>query len=111
MPPTNDLDALIAAPANHRLAFENESVRVLETIVGPGETVPLHTHEWGGVLYVLGWSDFIRRDENGAVMLDSKAQGLRLNPGSAVPSAPLGKHTLENVGDRPLHVIAFEMKT
>lgn len=38
-----DLDALTAAPQNHRLLFENETVRVLDTFVRPGQTVPLHT--------------------------------------------------------------------
>ena len=37
-----DLDALTAAPQNHRLLFENETVRVLDTFVRPGQTVPLH---------------------------------------------------------------------
>ncbi|MBS1724727.1 MAG: hypothetical protein JSS66_17435 [Armatimonadetes bacterium] len=110
MSSANDLDALTAAPHHHRLAFESDSVRVLETKVAPGDTVPLHTHAWGGVLYVLSWSDFVRRDESGSVLLDSKAAGLALRPGDAVPSAPLGLHTLENVGDRPLHIIAFETK-
>lgn len=105
-----DLDALAAAPGHHRLAFENEAVRVLETRVEPGQTVPLHVHEWGGVLYVLSWSDFVRRDEFGQTMLDSRSEGISFAPGDALPSAPLGKHTLENVGAQPLHIIAFEMK-
>lgn len=105
-----ELDAVVAAPANHRLAFESEAVRVLETRVEPGQTVPIHTHRWGGVLYVLSWSDFIRRDAAGDVVLDSRSAGFALSPGDAVASSPLEAHTLENVGDRPLHVIAFELK-
>ena len=105
-----NLDALIAAPQHHRLAFENETVRVLETKVMPGDTVPLHTHELSGSLYFLSWTDFIRRDANGEVMLDTAAAGVRFEPGQAVWSGPLGPHTLENVGDQPLHVIAVEIK-
>jgi quercetin dioxygenase-like cupin family protein len=40
------LDAVIAAPHNHHVLFENDAVRVLDTTVRPGETVPLHTHRW-----------------------------------------------------------------
>jgi hypothetical protein len=34
------LDALIAAPGQHRLVFENAHVRVLDTRIGPGERTP-----------------------------------------------------------------------
>ena len=55
-----ELDALTAAPAFHDLLFENKQVRVLEAHVGPGQTVPVHTHCWPGVLYILSVSDFVR---------------------------------------------------
>ena len=105
-----DLDALAAAPNHHRLAFEDARIRVLETIVAPGETVPLHTHEWPSSLYVLSGSDFIRRDEHGAVMVDSRTAGISLKAGQAFWSEALGPHTLENVGDTPIHIIATELK-
>jgi quercetin dioxygenase-like cupin family protein len=49
----DELDALIAAPQHHILLFENEAVRVLDTRIPPGQTVPLHTHRWPGTLYIL----------------------------------------------------------
>jgi len=39
----DSLDAAIAAPAHHTVLFENDRVRVLDTCVRPGETVPLHS--------------------------------------------------------------------
>jgi len=39
-----DLDGPIAAPDHHRVVFENDRVRVLETVVRPGDTTPLHTY-------------------------------------------------------------------
>ena len=104
------MDALIAAPEHHRLALENDFVRVLETKIEPGETVPMHTHCWPSAMYVLSWSDFIRRNERGAVVLDSRQSGLDFQPGQAIWSQPLDLHTLENVGDRSLHVISVEVK-
>ena len=66
------MDALAAAPGFHRLAMENEHVRVLETRIEPGETVPMHTHWWPSANYVLSFGDFVRCDENGEVILDSR---------------------------------------
>lgn len=103
------LDAVNAAPRQHKLLFENERVRVLDTSVAPGETVPLHTHRWPCVLYILGWSDFVRRGAQGEVVLDSRGSG-RVAPGTALWSAPLGPHTLENVGESELRAISVELK-
>jgi hypothetical protein len=103
------LDALIAAPQHHKLLFENESVRVLDTCIGPGETTALHTHRWPGCLYVLSWSDFVRRDEDGVVILDSRTI-TAIPAGTALWSMALGPHTLENVGPCELRFIAVELK-
>lgn len=105
-----ELDVLRAAPKHHTLLFENEAVRVLDTRVAPGETVPLHTHRWPSTLYVMCWSDFVRRDGNGAVVADSRMGG-KLPEGSAVWSGPLAAHTLENVGTSELRVISVEVKS
>lgn len=105
----DSLDALSAAPRNHRVLFENERVRVLDTSVAPGETVPLHTHRWPSVLYILAWSDFVRRGAEGEVLLDSRRSGA-VAPGMALWSGPLGPHTLENVGESELRAISVELK-
>jgi quercetin dioxygenase-like cupin family protein len=104
------LDALHAAPRYHTLLFENEWVRVLETHVPPGETVPLHTHRWPAALYMLRWSHFVRRDGEGAVLADSRLGG-KPAEGIAVWSGPLAPHTLENVGESELRVVSVELKS
>jgi hypothetical protein len=103
------LDALLSAPAYHSLVFENESVRVLETHVPPGDVTPLHTHRWPAMLHIRSWSDFVRRDSEGSVMVDSRISG-RQKEGSVVWSTPLGPHTLENVGGVALQVLSIEIK-
>jgi mannose-6-phosphate isomerase-like protein (cupin superfamily) len=105
----DELDAVVAAPEHHKLLFENDAVRVLDTSIAPGETTPLHAHAWPATLYILSWSSFVRRDENGATILDSRAMAA-VAPGSALWSPPLPPHTLENVGTDALHVIAVELK-
>lgn len=104
------LDALLAAPEHHRLLLENDAVRVLETRIGPGETVPLHSHRWPAAYYILSAGDFVRRDERGGVLQDTRQSTTRLQPGEAVWSPPLAPHTLENVGTGPIHVISVEVK-
>lgn len=104
------LDALVAAPEQHRLLLENDDVRVLDTRVAGRETVPLHTHRWPAVLYVLSPGDVIRRDGAGEIVLDTRATGSPLGDGVALWSAPLPPHTLENPGDTEIRVIAVELK-
>jgi hypothetical protein len=104
-----ELDALVAAPKHHALLFENEVVRVLDTRVGLGDMVPLHTHRWPSALYVVSWSDFVRRDAMGAVVANSRT-GNKLSEGTALWSGPLAPHTLENVGTSELRVISVEVK-
>jgi hypothetical protein len=106
----DELDALRAAPEYHTLLLENDTVRVLDTCVLPGQTVPLHTHRWPSTLYIVSWSDFVRRDADGAAVVDSRGK-TKMDKGSAVWSDPLGPHTLENVGDAELRVISVEMKS
>jgi hypothetical protein len=106
----DDLDALIAAPEFHTVLFENDRVRVLDGRVPPGATVPVHTHRWGGVLYILATSDFVRRNPDGNVLADTRA--LKTTPivGNAVWGAPLTPHSLENVGTHELRTLTAEMK-
>lgn len=106
-----ELDAVEAAPAEHRVILENDRVRVLNTRIGPGERTPVHTHRWPATHQVVSWSAFIRRDAEGKVLLDSRAAGLAPEPGAIFWGEPLGPHSLENVGDAPLHIISTELKS
>ncbi len=103
------LDALVTAPEHHRLLLENELVRVLDIRIGPGETVAMHTHCWPSVLYLLSWSDFVRRDAAGAVLFDSRL-GEQPPVGGAVWSPAMPPHTLENVGGSELRLVGVELK-
>jgi hypothetical protein len=104
------LDAMIAAPAHHQLLFENERVRILRARIPAGDTVPVHTHRWPSVLYIECWSDFIRRDETGAVVFDSRQAGPAREPGTAVWSAALPPHSVENVGSSEILILSVELK-
>ena len=59
------LDALVAAPANHRLLHEDDEVRVLEVTVQPGERENLHHHRWPSIMVVLARPDYRNFDADG----------------------------------------------
>jgi len=106
----DDLDAMIAAPEFHTILFEDDRVRVLDGRVPSGATVPVHTHRWGGVLYILASSDFVRRDPDGNVLADTRASKSTPIVGTAVWGAPLTPHSLENVGREEFRTLTVEMK-
>jgi quercetin dioxygenase-like cupin family protein len=90
--------------------MENDSVRVLETIIKPGEITKLHTHQWPAATYFLSCSDMVRRDEHGEVLFDSRTAEIQRQAGVAAWTPILGPHTLENVGANDIHVVTVEVK-
>lgn len=107
----DELDALTASPEHHKLLFENEFVRVLDANIPAGEITNVHTHKYPASLYFLSWSDFIRYDAEGNVLLDSRTMEKTPTIGSAIWSNPLPAHALKNIGENNLHVLCVEMKT
>jgi len=106
-----ELDALIAAPQHHKLLFENEFVRVLDANIPAGEMTNVHTHRYPASLYFISWSDFIRYDADGNVLLDSRSLEKIPLPCSAMWSESIPAHALKNVGENDLHVISVEIKS
>ena len=104
-----ELDALTAARANHAFC-SNERVRVLETVVSPAASTPVHTHRWASVEYVLSAASFVRRPGDGRVVFDTRAAGAELRPSDVLWSEPFPPHSVENVGDTELRVIMVELK-
>lgn len=104
-------DAMSAATDHHRTLLENDSVRVLETRIRPGERTAVHSHPWPAALYVVSFSDFVRYDSDGRVLADSRSMSEKPQPGSALWSPPVPVHFIENVGDSELLVIAVELKS
>ena len=105
------LDANIAAPEHHRVVFENEKVRIIEFRVKPGDVVPVHTHRWASINYVVRLSDFLSFDADGNLKLDTRTGGFGGREGEAFclpPFPPL--HSVENIGDREMHGISVELK-
>jgi mannose-6-phosphate isomerase-like protein (cupin superfamily) len=105
---TDELDGVVAAPDHHRVLFENEVVRVIETTIRAGDTTPVHTHLAPTAMYVVSGSHFLRRDPEGAVMLDTRSDPAFVLP-QAMYSPGTPAHTLENTGPDDLVVIGVEL--
>jgi hypothetical protein len=97
-----ELDPLKVAADSHKLVFENQFVRVLETHVPPGKIEPWHQHGRRVVIYL---SDFHTRvTERGHEPQDSLRKS-----GLVRWSEPV-IHQVENVGQTEGHVISVELK-
>ncbi|MDB5022592.1 MAG: hypothetical protein JWP78_347 [Mucilaginibacter sp.] len=106
----DELDALTVAPQHHKLLLENDFVRVIDATIPPGEMTAVHTHRFAASHIVISWSDFIRYDAKGKVLLDSRNIGKSIAPHTVLWSEPLGAHALKNVGAHNLHIISVEIK-
>src|SRR3712207_2232818 len=119
MPETNEtewpphLDALVAAPANHCLLFEDAGVRVLEVTVEPGERENLHHHRWPSIMLVLARPNYVNRDAQGHVI--PPAGGVPADPRlpRAIRLPPQAPHAIEVDAEAPqgFHGIRIEFKT
>ena len=62
---------LTAAPDHHQVILENESVRVLDVRIPPGDTVPAHQHDLPSVFITLSPADLVFRDLSGERVRDA----------------------------------------
>ena len=110
-PPIVALDGPVGAPEHHRVVFENDRIRVLEVVIRAGDTAPLHTHLAPHLVIASSGSQFVRRDADGTVLLDTRTLG----PDHRLPTYAwidgLGPHTLENVGPDDILATAVELKS
>lgn len=86
-------------------------MRVIHTRIAAGDIVPLHTHRWCGVAYLESCSHFIRRDERGEILFDSRQAATTPNFPCAQWSEPLPAHTVENLGPLEISILLIELKT
>ena len=106
----DSLDALTAAPAHHTLLLENDRVRVIHTHIPPGALVPLHTHRWPALAYVMSGKNFIRRDHDNRILVDTRQIPNPPNLPATQWLDPMPPHTVENIGDSDISVLLVELK-
>jgi quercetin dioxygenase-like cupin family protein len=95
-------DAMKVEPRHYKLAFENESVQVVNVHYGPHEKSGIHDHPGGVVVYVTG-GHLKFTDPDGKVKeVNAKAGESRWFP-------PF-KHRVENLGDKPFDAVYIGLK-
>lgn len=105
-----ELDAVAAAPKNHKVLLENHRVRVLDVTVAPGEREALHAHCLPSVMYVMYEGIDRNYDAQGRLINEQKVAP----PLSTFPqvywlenSPP---HSVENLDSRPIRLLRIELK-
>lgn len=105
------LDAIIAAPKNHKVLLENDKVRVLEVTLPPGEVENLHHHQWPSVLYIQEAGDFTDSDAQGNVIFDTRTIPEPLKFPITMYKDPEAPHTVTNLSKtETIRLIRVEMK-
>lgn len=103
-----EMDGVLAAPRSHRVLIDNDSVRVLEVTIDPGQTEPEHTHRRPSVMIVDGPAR-IRYYAQGVLEFESPP-GEPAGPTRASWMPPEGPHSVENIDSKPYHAIRVELK-
>ena len=95
-------DAAVANPTTVQVKLDNPSVRVLETMLNPGQKEHLHSHP-ACVIYVIAGGK-VRSH-----MADGASVDGELNTGATIYREPV-THWTENIGTSPIHLIITELK-
>ena len=114
-------DSIHAAPHNYRLLYEDEKLRLVEVMVRPGETTPMHGNPYPAVVAVngsLGDPSLVTRTwldpksplngQGGGYAGPPKVHNLK-SP-SCSTMAPVSPHKIHNAGKAPLHYYRIEYK-
>ncbi len=110
------LDAVIAAPRQHKVVYENENIRVLEVTLDAEDEEPVHHHRWPSVFVF---------DQVQGLVHDYAPDGTQLPPNRdvmqaiqawngkgclVVQMAPQGAGRVYNASGKTIHGIRVEMK-
>src|SRR6267154_1154207 len=90
-------------PSHYKLAFENETVQVVDVHYGPHEKSSMHDHP-GGVVVVIHGGHLRFTDQAG------KVREVFSNAGESRWFPPF-KHQVENLGDTSYDAVYIGMKT
>ena len=96
------LDPLRVAPDTHKLAFENQFVRVLDVHVPAGKTEPRHRHPHGMSVYFTDW--------DAKVTVDGAQPELHHRAAGTFAWSDAIVHTVENAGRTEGHILRIELK-
>lgn len=97
------LDPLKLAPDTHKLVFENNFVRVIESRVPAGGQEPKHSHPHGLTVYLANYNSEVK------TFPDGKTTKVRREFGTAIWSGAV-VHEVKNIGKTSGHALRIELK-
>jgi quercetin dioxygenase-like cupin family protein len=95
-------DPVKVAPKLHKAILDNERVRVLDTVVKPGEQIPMHQHP-DNVIYV------VKGGKVRFVDLKGTPTDRELKDGECLFRSA-ETHAVQNTGTDEIHVLTIELK-
>ena len=101
-PADDPLDPVRVAGDTHRMAFENQFVRVLDVHLPPGKIEPRHRHPHGMSVYFTDWEAKVTPDGQPAEVHPRKAGTFAWNEAVI--------HTVQNAGKTEGHILRIELK-
>jgi hypothetical protein len=105
----DSMDAVSAAPKNHKVLYEDDKVRILEVTVEPGEKENMHYHRWPSVLIVDSPQKKKEYTSDGKVTFTDRPPEETSLP-IVVRMGPTPPHAIENLDTNALHLYRIEMK-
>ena len=101
-PAQDPLDPVRVAGDTHRLAFENQFVRVLDVHLPPGKIEPRYRHPHGMSVYFTDWEAKVTPDGMATEVHPRKAGTFAWNEAVI--------HTVQNAGPTEGHILRIELK-
>jgi quercetin dioxygenase-like cupin family protein len=101
-PADDPLDPVRVAGDTHRMAFENQFVRVLDVHLPPGKVEPRHRHPHGMSVYFTDWEAKVTPDGQPTEVHPRKAGTFAWNEAVI--------HTVQNAGKTEGHILRIELK-
>jgi hypothetical protein len=105
----DSMDAVNAAPKNHKVLYEDDKVRILEVTVEPGEKENMHYHRWPSVLIVDSPAKKKEYTSDGGVTSTDRPSADTPLP-LLVRMGPTPPHAIENLDTNALHLYRIELK-
>ncbi|RYY53632.1 MAG: hypothetical protein EOO09_17380 [Chitinophagaceae bacterium] len=114
---SDSLDAVAAAPANHKIVYEDSAVRVLMVVCPPGKEEAVHTHRYKSTMWFTNSAHLVfynyAADANNRLVKKDSAEingfpAEMLNKGQQVdPEEP---HSIRNAGSDTFIAYRVEYK-
>ena len=103
------MDAVVAAPKNHKVLYEDDRIRILDVTVLPSEKENVHDHPWPSVL-IIDYPRKIRDTYSDGTVVERDSP----SPQTPIPiverMAPQPPHSVENLDTETMHLYRVELK-